>query len=90
MLLLKNIVTAILFKDLLQQFIISKQIIHILFLPEIILQPTPAITYRTVGGIFDFYFFHGETPVEVVEQYTQIIGRPFLPPFWSLGYHQCK
>lgn len=26
----------------------------------------------------------------MVEQYSDVVGRPFLVPFWSLGYHQCR
>ncbi|XP_059088865.1 lysosomal alpha-glucosidase-like isoform X2 [Tigriopus californicus] len=57
---------------------------------EVILQPTPALTFRAIGGILDFYLFIGPSPMEVVEQYANLIGKPALPPFWSLGYHQCK
>ncbi|KAK0082860.1 hypothetical protein PV325_009722, partial [Microctonus aethiopoides] len=57
---------------------------------DIILQPTPALTYRSIGGIFDFYFFMGPTPADVLRQYTLITSKPFLPPYWSLGFHLCR
>ncbi|XP_046352773.2 lysosomal alpha-glucosidase-like isoform X1 [Haliotis rufescens] len=57
---------------------------------EAILQPSPAITWRTIGGILDFYIFLGPTPADVVSQYTEVIGRTFMPPYWSLGFHQCR
>ena len=49
-----------------------------------------AISFRIVGGILDFYFFAGPTPAAIMEQFTRLVGRPKLPPFWSLGFHQCK
>ncbi|KAJ8686732.1 hypothetical protein QAD02_022526 [Eretmocerus hayati] len=57
---------------------------------DIILQPNPAITFRSIGGIFDLYFLAGPTPADVLKQYSQIVGKPFLPPYWSLGFHLCK
>ncbi|XP_074171362.1 putative maltase-glucoamylase 2 [Rhinolophus sinicus] len=53
---------------------------------EVTLQPAPAITYRTTGGILDFYVFLGNTPEQVVQEYLELIGRPFLPSYWNLGF----
>uniref|UniRef100_A0A8D2BBR7 Maltase n=1 Tax=Sciurus vulgaris TaxID=55149 RepID=A0A8D2BBR7_SCIVU len=53
---------------------------------EVALQPAPALTYRTIGGILDFYVFLGNTPEQVVQEYLELIGRPFLPSYWSLGF----
>uniref|UniRef100_A0A8C0ZWV6 Sucrase-isomaltase, intestinal n=1 Tax=Castor canadensis TaxID=51338 RepID=A0A8C0ZWV6_CASCN len=54
---------------------------------EVALQPAPAVTYRTIGGILDFYVFLGNTPEEVVREYLELIGRPVLPSYWALGFH---
>uniref|UniRef100_H2YRG7 Glycoside hydrolase family 31 N-terminal domain-containing protein n=1 Tax=Ciona savignyi TaxID=51511 RepID=H2YRG7_CIOSA len=57
---------------------------------EIELQPSPAVTWRTIGGILDFYVFLGPTPEAVVQQYTDVVGKPFMPPYWPLGFHLCR
>uniref|UniRef100_A0A4X2LEU1 Maltase-glucoamylase n=1 Tax=Vombatus ursinus TaxID=29139 RepID=A0A4X2LEU1_VOMUR len=54
---------------------------------EVALQPAPAITYRVTGGVLDFYVFLGNTPEEVVWEYLELIGRPLLPSYWTLGFH---
>ncbi|XP_048460068.1 maltase-glucoamylase [Rhincodon typus] len=57
---------------------------------DVTVQPYPSLTYRTIGGILDFYLVLGPNPENVVEQYTALIGRPVMPPYWSLGFQLCR
>ncbi|CAL8092195.1 unnamed protein product [Calicophoron daubneyi] len=57
---------------------------------EIALTPLPAITYRSIGGILDFFVFTGPKPADVIAQYYDLIGHPPVPPYWSLGFHLCR
>ncbi|XP_030311852.1 sucrase-isomaltase, intestinal [Calypte anna] len=57
---------------------------------DVTFQPTPALTYRTIGGILDFYMVLGPTPELVVQEYTALIGRPVMQPYWALGFHLCR
>ncbi|XP_049750058.1 maltase-glucoamylase [Elephas maximus indicus] len=54
---------------------------------DVVVQPAPAVTYRVIGGILDFYVFLGNTPEQVVQEYLELIGRPVLPTYWALGFH---
>lgn len=57
---------------------------------DIILQADQSITFRPIGGILDFIFFSGPTPLDVINQYTHLVGLPSLPPRWALGFHLCR
>lgn len=41
---------------------------------DVVLQPAPALTWRTIGGILDFYVFLGPDPGSVIEQYVEVVG----------------
>ena len=46
--------------------------------------------HRTIGGVIDYYLTLNENPEKAILSIHEIIGHPTLPPFWSLGFHQCK
>ncbi|NXV53114.1 MGA protein, partial [Uria aalge] len=51
---------------------------------DVTFQPTPALTYRTTGGILDFYLVLGPTPELVVQEYTAVrLPSPKLRAFGS-------
>eukprot|EP01134_Creolimax_fragrantissima_P006132 CFRG6132T1 len=43
-----------------------------------------------IGGIMDFFVFAGPTVDEACLQYQQLVGLPWMPPYWALGWQQCK
>ncbi|KAF2112173.1 glycosyl hydrolases family 31-domain-containing protein [Lophiotrema nucula] len=57
---------------------------------EVRLQPE-SITWRTLGGSIDLFFFDGPTQPEVTKQYQlSAIGLPAMQQYWGFGYHQCR
>ncbi|OCQ91122.1 alpha-glucosidase [Oscillatoriales cyanobacterium USR001] len=44
--------------------------------------------FGTRFGDLDFYFFIGHHPSNILDSYTDIVGRPRLKPRYCLGYHQ--
>lgn len=47
-------------------------------------------SYWAEGGEMNYYFIYGPAMQDVVTTYTDLTGKPELPPLWALGYHQCK
>ncbi len=41
--------------------------------------------FEADGGSLDYYVLYGPTPREIMARYTDLTGRPPLPPKWSLG-----
>ncbi len=37
-----------------------------------------------------YFFFYGDSPADILESYTWLSGRPYLPPRWAFGYHQSR
>jgi alpha-glucosidase len=56
---------------------------------EVLMNPTN-ITWRTLGGSIDLYFFSGPTQPDVTRQYLNVIGKPTMQQYWTFGFHQCR
>ncbi|GAA5828886.1 hypothetical protein JCM11251_005908 [Rhodosporidiobolus azoricus] len=55
--------------------------------------PTSATTsthWMSESGILDLFVFLGPSTLDVIDQYTSLTGRPPLPQYFALGYHQCR
>ncbi|MCF7944371.1 MAG: hypothetical protein K9L75_02385, partial [Spirochaetia bacterium] len=49
-----------------------------------------SIIIDTEDTYMNAYIFTGETPRQVISQFTALTGRMPLPPMWALGYHQSR
>uniref|UniRef100_A0A146UTA2 alpha-glucosidase n=1 Tax=Fundulus heteroclitus TaxID=8078 RepID=A0A146UTA2_FUNHE len=57
---------------------------------DAVLQPAPALTFRTIGGVIDLFIYAGPTAFDVVRQHYTIVQRPHFQPYWALGFHLCR
>lgn len=48
------------------------------------------LTFGSVGGPMDYYVIYGPSTRLVVERYTDLTGKPPLPPIWALGFQQSR
>jgi alpha-glucosidase len=57
---------------------------------DVVLNPTK-LTWRTLGGEIDLFFFNGPSQPEVTKQYQEsAVGLPAMQQYWTFGYHQCR
>ena len=47
-------------------------------------------SFWSQGGEMNYYFIYGPSLLDVAERYTDLTGKPELPPKWVLGYQQSK
>lgn len=64
-------------------FLLSSNAMDVVIYPD-------RLEYRTIGGIFDIYIFVGDSPMDIVKKYTDLVGKPILPPYWSFGLHMSR
>lgn len=46
--------------------------------------------WMSESGVIDVFIFPGMKIQSILKQYTDITGKPYLPPMFSLAYHQCR
>ena len=45
------------------------------------------MTNVMVGGFLWKYYFIGSGVDDVIKKYQSVVGKPFVPPMWSFGWH---
>ncbi|XP_057850563.2 uncharacterized protein LOC131061074 [Cryptomeria japonica] len=43
------------------------------------------LTYKLIRGSLDFYFFAGSSPLDVVQQFANLIGHTAAMAYWASG-----
>ena len=39
---------------------------------------------------YDWYLITGDSVLDIVKQFRQLIGKSYIPPMWAFGYGQCR
>lgn len=52
---------------------------------EVASEKVEYVGFSVPGELLSYYFFYGPTPKQIVNAYTELTGRPALPPAWSFG-----
>jgi alpha-glucosidase len=57
---------------------------------EVLMRPSN-ITWRTLGGSVELYFYAGPTQEKVTKSYQlSATGLPAMQQYFTFGYHQCR
>ncbi|MDR3338063.1 MAG: alpha-xylosidase [Treponema sp.] len=52
---------------------------------EVASEVVNAVQFSVPGEMIDYYIIAGDTPLDVLRNYTALTGRPARPPAWSFG-----
>uniref|UniRef100_A0A8C5R3E1 Neutral alpha-glucosidase AB n=1 Tax=Leptobrachium leishanense TaxID=445787 RepID=A0A8C5R3E1_9ANUR len=52
--------------------------------------PQTDVHWMSESGIIDVFLLLGPKPNDIFKQYASLTGTQSLPPYFSLGYHQCR
>lgn len=52
---------------------------------EIASEKVERVQFSVEGERLDYYFINGHTPKGTIQKYTELTGKPALPPAWSFG-----
>ena len=47
-------------------------------------------SFGAESGELNYYYIAGPEPRRILSAYTAMVGRSPLPPYWALGYQQCR
>jgi alpha-glucosidase len=47
-------------------------------------------SFSAADGEMNYYLFGASTIAGIIRDYTWLTGRMTMPPYWSLGYQQCR
>ncbi|USP79208.1 glycoside hydrolase family 31 protein [Curvularia clavata] len=57
---------------------------------DVVMKPDH-LTWRTLGGAIDLFFFDGPSQPDVTMEYQKsAIGLPAMQQYWAFGFHQCR
>lgn len=47
-------------------------------------------SFQAPNGEMVYYFIYGNDYKEIIGRYTDLTGKPIMPPKWALGFSQCR